>query len=91
MNGMILPDVNVLLYAFRRDSLRHAEYRNWLEEVANGDRAYGMANQRSCQGSLGKLKKPGKFALIGLRSNDNRKAIYAVANLCFSKLRNASL
>ena|SRR5205809_5233374 len=42
---MILPDVNVLLYAFRRDSLRHAEYRNWLEEIANGDQAYGMAPQ----------------------------------------------
>lgn len=42
---MILPDVNVLLYAFRQDSLRHAEYRRWLEEVVNGDEAYGLAPQ----------------------------------------------
>jgi uncharacterized protein len=42
---VILPDVNVLLYTFRRDSPRHAEYRRWLEEVINGDAAYGMAPQ----------------------------------------------
>jgi hypothetical protein len=42
---MILPDVNVLLYAFRRDSPRHADYRRWLEEVVNGDEAYGIAPQ----------------------------------------------
>jgi hypothetical protein len=42
---VILPDVNVLLYAFRRDSARHAEYRQWLEEVVNGHSAYGIAPQ----------------------------------------------
>ena len=42
---MILPDVNVLLYAFRRDSPRHAEYRDWLENVVNGHAAYGIAPQ----------------------------------------------
>lgn len=42
---MILPDVNVLLYAFRADSLRHAEYRRWLETVINGEAAYGMSPQ----------------------------------------------
>ena len=42
---MILPDVNVLLYAFRRDSQRHAEYHRWLENLINGDEAYGMAPQ----------------------------------------------
>jgi len=42
---VILPDVNVLLYAFRRDSARHAEYRGWLDEVVNGDAAYGIAPQ----------------------------------------------
>lgn len=40
---MILPDVNVLLYAFRADSLHHAEYRRWLESIVNGDAAYGMS------------------------------------------------
>lgn len=42
---MILPDVNVLLYAFRRDSPRHAAYRAWLEDVVNGHTAYGIAPQ----------------------------------------------
>lgn len=42
---MILPDVNVLLYAFRRDSPRHAEYRGWLEAQVNGRDAYGVAPQ----------------------------------------------
>lgn len=40
---MILPDVNVLLYAFRRDSARHADYRRWLDRVVNGDAAYGVS------------------------------------------------
>lgn len=42
---MILPDVNVLLYAFRPESPHHSEYRNWLETVVNGDAAYGMSPQ----------------------------------------------
>lgn len=42
---MILPDVNVLLYSFRRDSIRHSEYKAWLEGVMNGPDAYGVAPQ----------------------------------------------
>jgi toxin-antitoxin system PIN domain toxin len=42
---VILPDVNVLLYAFRRDSVRHDEYHTWLEGVVNGDAAYGVSPQ----------------------------------------------
>ncbi len=42
---MILPDVNVLLYAFRRDSVKHAESRRWLEAVVNGAAAFGMSPQ----------------------------------------------
>lgn len=42
---MILPDVNVLLYAFRPDSENHAAYRSWLEEVINSEKAYGMSPQ----------------------------------------------
>ena len=33
---MIAPDVNVLLYALRRDSERHTAYRRWLEDALNG-------------------------------------------------------
>lgn len=32
---MIAPDVNVLLYAFREDSERHAEYHDWLQNALN--------------------------------------------------------
>lgn len=42
---MILPDVNVLIYAFRADSVDHSSYRNWLNEVVNGVEAYGIAPQ----------------------------------------------
>lgn len=42
---MILPDVNVLLYAFRSDSVNHAAYREWLGRVVEGDEAYGMSPQ----------------------------------------------
>lgn len=33
---MIAPDVNVLLYAFREESERHAEYHAWLQDALNG-------------------------------------------------------
>ena len=42
---MILPDVNVLLYALRPDAANHAKYHSWIEEVLNGDAAYGMSPQ----------------------------------------------
>lgn len=45
---MILPDVDVLLYAFRSDAPGHARHRRWLEELVNGDSAYGMSPQVLC-------------------------------------------
>jgi len=42
---LILPDVNVLIYAFRSDSKDHSHYKTWLEEVVNGPSAYGIAPQ----------------------------------------------
>ena len=42
---MILPDVNVLVYAFRADSANHELYKDWLEAVVNGSAAYGMSPQ----------------------------------------------
>lgn len=41
---MILPDVNVLVYAHREDAPNHAAYRDWLTSVLGGDEAYGMAD-----------------------------------------------
>jgi hypothetical protein len=45
---VILPDVNVLLYAFRDGSADHARQRAWLDGVVNGDEAYGMSPQVLC-------------------------------------------
>jgi toxin-antitoxin system PIN domain toxin len=42
---VILPDVNVLLYAFRRDAERHDDYRSWLDTLVNGEAAYGISPQ----------------------------------------------
>lgn len=42
---MILPDVNVLIYAFRSDSEHHDKYKPWLESVINGPAAYGISPQ----------------------------------------------
>ena len=42
---MILPDVNVLIYAFRRDVPQHAICRPWLEAVVEGEARFGMSPQ----------------------------------------------
>ena len=45
---MILPYVNVLLYAFRSDAVDHPSYRIWLEGLIEGDEGYGMSPQVLC-------------------------------------------
>jgi toxin-antitoxin system PIN domain toxin len=40
---MILPDVNVLIYAFRKAAPQYSDYRRWMESVLGGDAAYGMS------------------------------------------------
>jgi toxin-antitoxin system PIN domain toxin len=40
---MILPDVNVLIYAFRSDSPYHAASRRWLDGVMQGDARFGIS------------------------------------------------
>ncbi len=42
---MILPDVNVLLYAFRQDADRHTGYRDWLEHIVNDEAPFGISPQ----------------------------------------------
>jgi toxin-antitoxin system PIN domain toxin len=41
---VILPDVNVLVYAHREDLSDHARYREWLEGVVNGPQAFGLSD-----------------------------------------------
>ncbi len=40
---MILPDVNVLIYAFRKDMPQHAVCRAWLAGVVLGDARFGVS------------------------------------------------
>jgi len=42
---VILPDVNILVHAFRTDTPDHEGCRNWLDGVVNGDARYGMSPQ----------------------------------------------
>jgi len=42
---MILPDVNVLVYAHREDAVDHVRYRQWLEEIIQSGQPYGMNDQ----------------------------------------------
>lgn len=39
---MILIDVNVLLYAHKRQSKEHARYKEWLEGVLRGEEPYAL-------------------------------------------------
>ena len=41
---MVLPDVNVLVYAHREEAARHAEYRGWLESMLDGPNAFGLSD-----------------------------------------------
>ena len=42
---MNLVDVNVLVYAFRRDAVRHEQFRDWLLSRLQGDSAFGLSEQ----------------------------------------------
>ena len=40
---MILPDVNVLIYAFRKDVPEHAVCNRWLTDVVAGTARFGLS------------------------------------------------
>src|SRR5438105_441217 len=40
---MVLPDVNVLGYAFRSDVPEHAVCRGWLDGIVGGDALFGLS------------------------------------------------
>lgn len=40
---MILPDVNVLIYAFRSDSVHHAACKAWFDNIIAGNEAFGIS------------------------------------------------
>ena len=41
---MILPDVNVLVYAYREEAEGHGDHRRWLESAINADSAFGLSD-----------------------------------------------
>lgn len=41
---MILPDVNVLVYGFRREYAEHERYRTWLHSVLSGSEDLALAD-----------------------------------------------
>ena len=41
---MILPDVNVLVYAHRQDTPDHQGWLGWLESEVNSDSAFGLSD-----------------------------------------------
>lgn len=41
---MLLPDVNVLIYAHREESVNHERFRGWLEGIVASDASFGLAD-----------------------------------------------
>ena len=58
---MLLPDVNVLVYAHRSDTRDHERYRRWLESVLTGDAAFAISDL-VLSGFLRVVTHPGVFA-----------------------------
>jgi toxin-antitoxin system PIN domain toxin len=58
---MIIPDVNVLVGAFRTDSPNHAELTDWLEDAVNGPEPLGLT-QAVATGVIRILTYPRIFA-----------------------------
>ncbi|MCO5314628.1 MAG: type II toxin-antitoxin system VapC family toxin [Solirubrobacterales bacterium] len=57
---MILPDVNILVSAFREDAFAHKETRAWLEARINEPAAYGVAD-RALEGFIRIVTHPRVF------------------------------
>jgi toxin-antitoxin system PIN domain toxin len=58
---LILPDVNVLVYAFREAAPRHSEYRNWLLQRLESRESFGCSDL-VLSGVLRVLTHPRVFA-----------------------------
>jgi toxin-antitoxin system PIN domain toxin len=40
---MIMPDVNILVYAHRQDEVGHRPYKAWLEKLASGAQPFALS------------------------------------------------
>ncbi len=45
---MILPDVNILIYAFRSEAPEHTSHADWLEETLRSNRPFAVSSQAMC-------------------------------------------
>ena len=59
---MILPDVNILVHAFRADSQKHLQCHRWLDSLVNGNTRFGLSPQVLC-GFLRIVTHPKVFAV----------------------------
>lgn len=41
---MLLPDVNILVCGYREASVDHLRYREWLENLVNGEEPFGFSD-----------------------------------------------
>ncbi len=66
---MMLPDVTILVSAYREDAPDHERFKDWLQELVNGDEAYGMADLVCSQHTA-----PGAGRAAGRGSATDRRA-----------------
>jgi len=57
---MLLPDVNILVYAHREESPGHPRFSAWLEDLINGDETFGVS-ELVCSGFLRVVTHPRIF------------------------------
>lgn len=57
---MLIPDVNILIYAFRADAPGHGQYRAWLQERVAAREAFGLS-ELVLSGALRVLTHPRVF------------------------------
>lgn len=41
---MMLPDVNIFIYAFRSDIPQHTQMRDWLNKLVHGEQAFAVSD-----------------------------------------------
>jgi hypothetical protein len=54
---MLLPDVNVLIYAHRAESPEHEQYADWLRDLAEGEEPYALS-ELGCSGFVRIVTNP---------------------------------
>ena len=42
---MLVPDINVLVHAYREDADDHERYLSWLEGLADSEAPFGLVDQ----------------------------------------------